>query len=236
MRRVSNAGHDALRMQHTLSQMIAHDMRNPLSAILANVSFLEHACGQEDGEVREALADMRSSSDDLLELIDAMVTLAALQSPEVASLPREPVSLAQAARDAVAAAHAAASRNSMRLELLVHDEARVSADAQLLGSMVSALVSNAVHHARKGTAVLLSVARESGRAVLTMSDEGPVFGPPAQHFTREAQPEIKLRAAGRYSRGLGLFKVGLVVDAFGGAIATSREGGRSVVRVTFPVA
>ena len=39
--------------------MLAHDMRNPLAAIVANLSFLDHACRDADREVRETIADLQ---------------------------------------------------------------------------------------------------------------------------------------------------------------------------------
>ena len=49
--------------------------------------------------------------------------------------------------------------------------------------------------------MVLTVERKGRRAALVLSDEGPPFGPPEQHFTREAQVDLKLRPGGRYERG-----------------------------------
>ena len=70
------------RTQHALAQMLAHDLRNPLAAMLANLSFLDHAYRGADGEVRETLADLHASCAMMLTLVDSMVTVSALESPE----------------------------------------------------------------------------------------------------------------------------------------------------------
>lgn len=226
---------DPARTQHALAlaQMLAHDMRNPLAAIVANLSFLDHACRDADREVRETIADLHASSDVLLRLIDGTVTLAALESSDVGAA-RGRVSLREVLRGAVQAA-AASGRAPVRVDERGPD-AEVIGDPGLLTTAVAHLAHNGAHHSRRGAEVVLSVERKGRRAAVVLSDEGPPFGPPEEHFTREAQADLKLRPGGRYERGLGLYVVGLVAKAHDGTIETSRDGARSVVRVWFPVA
>lgn len=229
----SHLSPESARTQHALALMLAHDMRNPLAAIVANLSFLDHACHNADREVRETIADLHTSADVLLRLIDGTVTIAALETPE-AGAHRARVSLRDAAR---AAAHAASSngRAPVRVDERGPD-AEVLADPAMLTAAATHLACNGAQHSRRGAEVVLSVERRGARAALVMTDEGTPFGAPEQHFTREAQIDLKLRPGGRYERGLGLYVIGLVARAYDGAIETARDGARSVVRVWFPVA
>lgn len=224
---------DSARTQHALAQMLAHDMRNPLAAIVANLSFLDHACRDADREVRETIADLHASSDVLLRLIDGTVTIAALESSDAGAV-RGRVSLREVVR-AAAQAVAANGRAPVRADERGPD-AEVLGDLTLLTTAVTHLAHNGAQHSRRGAEVVLSVERRGRRAAVVLSDEGPPFGPPEQHFSREAQVDLKLRPGGRYERGLGLYVVGLVARAYDGTVETSRDGARSVVRVWFPVA
>ncbi len=233
--------HDAalqtwLRLQEALAQLVAHDMRNPLQAIMANAAFLEDAFNTNEQEARETTSDIRSSADMLLRLIENTVTVARLESPAASMIPREPVSLLSTVETAVERCAGLAANSEIGLSLEASEGARVMADAQLLDQMIQNLVSNAIQHARRRTSVSLRVERSGARAAVVLVDQGPPFGPVERHFTREAQASIKFQPDGRYSRGLGLYVVGIVTRAFGGTIEPSREGARSVLRVWFPVA
>ncbi len=146
------------------------------------------------------------------------------------------MSLLAAAESAVARCAQSAAGAEVVLALEAGDSARVMADPQLLELMIQNMVTNALHHSRRRNSVTVRVDREAGRSAVAVIDQGPAFGPNAQHFTREAQVAIKFQPDGRYSRGLGLYLIGLVSRAFDGTIETSRDGTRSVLRVWFPTA
>jgi signal transduction histidine kinase len=62
----------------TLGQLIgllAHDLRNPLSALHSNVGFLDSVVESRDDDVREALQDARVSCDGLMYIIDNLELL-----------------------------------------------------------------------------------------------------------------------------------------------------------------
>src|SRR5215470_9401055 len=50
--------------------LFAHDLRNPLSALHSNVSFLGSVVGQAEAEAHEALEDVAASSDALGHITD----------------------------------------------------------------------------------------------------------------------------------------------------------------------
>lgn len=225
-----------LQLHEELAQLVAHDMRNPLQAIIANASFLDDPFHPSEVETRETVVDIRSSADVLLRLIDNVVAIARLEAPAGATTPRSPVSLLSAAESAVARCASAAAGAEVVLALEVADTARVMADPQLIELMVQNMITNALQHSRRRNAVTVRVDREAGRSGVAVIDQGPPFGAYAQHFTREAQVAIKFQPDGRYSRGLGLYLIGLVSSAFDGTIETSRDGSRSVLRVWFPTA
>ena len=223
-----------LRVQEDLTELVAHDMRNPMAAIVANLSFLDSAYDGNDNEVRETLSDIRLSSEMLLRLVENSVAVARLESPNAVMIPRGPVDLAAMAHGAVERTHASA--RSVQVELAL--EAPVGTptalgDRGLFELMAQNMVSNAVTHSRRRQHVYVRAEADETEAALVVSDEGPPFHGP-EDFSREAQSHLKLETDARYSRGLALYVVGLVTHAFGGTIRTSREGNRTVVRLSFP--
>lgn len=225
-----------LREQEELAQLFAHDFKNPLAAVLANLSFLELSLRDADPEVRETLVDVRTSAELLLRLIDNQAAIARLESPTASAIPRVPVALAMVVRTAVARCASSAASVPVTLTHQAGVDATVSGDPSLLELMVMNLVGNAIQHTRRGASVSVRVVRDEDRAAVVLSDAGVPFGDPASDFSRTAQSRLKFAPSGRYSRGLGLYLVGLVASAFGGSIEPSREGEASVLRVWFPLA
>ncbi len=226
---------DWLRLQEELTQLVAHDMRNPLQAIMANASFLDDVVASSEQEARDTTSDIRSSADALLRLIENFVAIARLESPSSRALTVAPVSLLAVVESAIERCAALAAGSEIALSLETSDSARVLADPQLLELLVQNLITNAVHNSRRRSSVSLRVERAPDRVAVVLIDQGLPFGPVERHFTREAQTTIKFQPDGRYSKGLGLYVIGLVTRAFGGTIEPSREGARSVLRVWFPL-
>ncbi len=224
-----------LQIQEELAQLLAHDMRNPLQAILANASFLDDSFRPSEQETRETAGDIRSSAEVLLRLIDNMVAVARLETTVGVVLPRSPLSLLAVTETAMERCASSAASSEIALSLESSENARVLADVALLELMVQNMILNAVQHTRRRGSVTVRLERRDDRAAVTVLDAGPAWGPYERHFTREAQVAIKFQTDGRYSRGLGLYVIGLVSEAFGGTIETGREGARSSLRVWLPV-
>ena len=62
--------------------LFAHDLRNPLSALHSNVSFLGSVLGTGDNDAREALEDVAASSDALGHITDNLELFALAQRSE----------------------------------------------------------------------------------------------------------------------------------------------------------
>jgi len=111
----------------------------------------------------------------------------------------------------------------------------VTGDGARLHQVLANLLGNARTHTPPGTVVVTGIRRESGGAVLTVTDNGP--GIPI-----ELQPEIfgrfvrgdssRSRAAG--STGLGLAIVAAVISAHGGTVTVESRPGRTRARVWLP--
>jgi signal transduction histidine kinase len=227
-----------LATQREIALLMAHDLRNPLAAILANLNFLEIAAPSQDGDVLEAIADMKLSAEMLLRLIDNIVTVARLEA--VVAVERDEtttVDVGVAARAAFDRARPAADVAGVLLEFTPPppgERALVQGDAQILEQMVENLVGNVSQHVRRGQRASLAVTLEPSRVVLRLDDEGPPFGDVARDFGREGQIELKKRSDSRYSRGLALYVVGLGARAMGGTITAGSGDGRGHLAIALP--
>ena len=92
---------DAKASVGALLALVAHDLRNPLSALHSNVGFLESALGPKEQDSIDALADIVASCSSLKHIIDNLELLGLSVLDEPPRFERFPSSLWELAADAV---------------------------------------------------------------------------------------------------------------------------------------
>jgi signal transduction histidine kinase len=208
----------------------SHELRSPLTVIRteAEVALADPDAPRE--ELRAALEAVVEGADRTEALLEALLLLARSHRGVVR---REPVDLAAAARAAADALEreAAARDVVVRLETT---PAPAAGDPPLLERLAANLVDNAVRYNRPGGSVDVRTHVAGGRAVLEVSNDGPLLA--GADVARLTQPFERLgRRAGAGGSGLGLSIVASVVEAHGGTLdLASRPAGGLDVRVVLP--
>jgi signal transduction histidine kinase len=207
---------------------VAHELRTPLATQRA---LLELALGDPNADVatwREIGEDVLRACMQQERLLEACLTLARSQGRAQRC---EPVDLAAIAADALTA------RDPSGLEsVVVLEPAWTGGDPDLLGQLAANLVSNAIRHNIVGGRIEVATRAESGRAVLSVANTGPLI--PAGELPRLFQPFQQLAphppdAAGGI--GLGLAIVQDIAAAHDATVtARARTGGGLGIDVAFP--
>jgi signal transduction histidine kinase len=204
--------------------LFAHDLRNPLSALHSNVSFLSSSVGTADTEASEALEDVAASSDALGHITDNLELLAlALDGAK----PREPheFSLKELLRDAAQKSRRFADSYRVSLEVEVESAGALKgrANRDMLLRALSNLIRNGIQHAGETGKVTVTARGESDQAVLVVSDTGAPLAPDLgeKAFSAAGQLASKSVSGGRYSRGLGLYAARVAAEVAG---VTIRNG------------
>lgn len=208
--------------------LFAHDLRNPLSALHSNVSFLASVVGSADSEAREALEDVAASSDALGHITDNLELFAlALEGAK----PREAheVPLRELLREAAQKSRRFAESYRVTLEVDAESgaELRVIANRDMLQRSLSNLIRNAIQHAGETGKVTVQARREGSEVLVGVMDSGVPLSPDMgeQAFTAEGQLSTKNISGGRYSRGLGLYAARIAADVAGATVRGSTAGG-----------
>jgi signal transduction histidine kinase len=216
-----------LQSHRDLEQGVAHELRTPLAQLKFDLE-LARASGDE-GEREERYEAMRRDVVDLDELVAELLVLASLRhAPPYA--PRE-VPTASVVDEALRRAQdemRAASR-SVAIEAPRELPQTISCDPKYLTRALVNILRNAVRYAR--TRVALSVAREDGRTVVRVDDDGP--GVPPRERARLFEPFARLEGSRDRDSGgvgLGLAIVKSVAEWHGGQaeISDSPLGGARV--------
>lgn len=228
------------KLRGELTQLLVHDLKNPLTVLDSGLDFLQSALlPPEAVEAKELIEELRTSSRDLGDMVVTLLDIARIEDGELA-LKRENVAVEKWLHDRVAQkTPAARAANVKLLSRCEPARAAFSFDPQLMGRVVDNLVINALRYTPKRGQVAVVGRIADGQLTLAVGDTGP--GVPADQrdrlFTKYGQlvgdPNETLT---RGSRGLGLYFCKLVVDLHGGRIGVeSFPGGGALFRISLPV-
>ena len=223
-------------LQQTLGLLVArlaHDLKNPLAAVLSNLSFLQGS--DRDADEREALDESLFAAARLDRMLDDVVALTRIRAGELEPAPSS-VDLAALANDL--AGRLALLRGNRVLQIDVV-EARLLTDEALLRRVLINLLEHCLRHTPSKGAVLLRSGRDGAGLVLRVVDGGSPFFPGVRpSFLEDELPLRQAPPAGyRSDQGLGLHVAGVTARALGvrTGVAARADGERGVVfELCFP--
>ncbi|HTE45951.1 MAG TPA: ATP-binding protein [Gemmatimonadaceae bacterium] len=227
------------KMRDDLMKMIVHDLKTPLTAVLASTEMLiDGDFGPLNDEQRKMLTDAEGKAEDLLALIGDLLEVSRIEEATM-SLDLQEIAPAALLNEIVHEWSIRFQQEHATAILDVADDAPVfEADKPLLKRVLGNLVQNALTHSATAITLQLSARREGDGILFTLADNGPGI-PPEYHevifrkFERVKNPNIPRTR----SSGLGLAFCKLVVDAHGGRIwvQSAGEGKGSAFHFLLPI-
>ena len=199
--------------------MLAHELRNPLSAIAVATDLLARS-SIEDRKARFAVPAIQRQMRQLRRLVDDLLNMARITSGKL-TLRKEPLELKAFAEHAIADyRELVASGTSIVLQGV---EAWVDADPARLKQMIENLLDNATKYG--GRNITVTVSADSRGAHISVQDDGQGIAPEMQAslfepFVQGAQPSDREQRG----LGLGLALVERLASLHGGAVDAASEG------------
>jgi signal transduction histidine kinase len=216
----------AFHSQRRFISNASHELRTPLARLktLIQVAISDPEADAE--ALRTAHERVLVSEQQLEDLIDALLTLAA---GDHVPTQREPIELGESGKSALGAHR----REIEAAGLRVHAElcpARALGDPRLVDRLIENLIDNAIRHNEPNGWVDVSTSAGEHHALITVSNGGALIG--ADEAERLAQPFQRGDERTRHDRGhgLGLSIVHAIATAHGATVTTTarNEGGLSV--------
>ncbi len=221
-----------------LGSGVAHEIINPLSAVMHNLSFIDGelqrlapALGEPGAELVTALKDARDGALRIRKIVSDLQEFS-WQAHDV----REPVDLQLVVEDAIRITQEVITR-SARLERDFRPAPQVEANPKRLGQVFVYLLTNAAEAVPAGSPdrnyVSVGIATDVlGRAVVEVRDTGIGISQDILH--RIFDPFFTTKSFGK-GTGLSLAMAQGIVTALGGEISVeSQPGEGSVFRVVLP--
>jgi len=218
--------------------LLAHDLRNPLSALHSNLGYLDAVLPSEEAEAREAVEDGVVSCDGLSHVIDNVDLLGQILRGGL-SVSRSPFSVAALLAGAVERCQPAARSHGLKLELdakarQMHVAVDVGRD--LATRALTNLIRNSIQHAPASSTVMVSATVEGRQVSVYVRDSGSALTDELMEnaFTAEGQVAAKMRANSRYSRGMGLYCARLAARLCGAEVRVVPSAKGNVFQLTLP--
>ena len=221
-----------------LMRMIVHDLKTPLTSMLATLEMLRDGdFGAIDERPARALSDVEGKAEDLLGLIHDLLDVSKVQEQPLV------LSLEQIAPAALLAEVMFDWELRFRQEQTVArhevaDDAPVfRADKTLLKRVLTNLVQNAITHSPVPVTLTLAARRDPAGIVLSVSDTGPGIPDEYQDLVFQKFEQVRAANAPRVrSSGLGLAFCRIAVESHGGRIwLRSKEGEGSTFHILLPL-
>jgi len=218
-----------LAFRERMMGILGHDLRNPVSAVLALAGLLRREDGMSD-KAREKLGVIEQSARRMNEMIGTLLDFTRLRFHGSLPVAVEEIDLDELVRGIVAELQAAYCRRT--IELCASGNLRGRWDPGRIAQLLSNLAANALWHGALESPVRVSLAGEGEAVLLNVSNRGPVI--PPELVDRLFEPFRQGTDSGGRGLGLGLFIVREIVRAHGGTIDVRSCADLTTFAVTLP--
>ncbi|HEX9372282.1 MAG TPA: HAMP domain-containing sensor histidine kinase [Roseiflexaceae bacterium] len=209
----------------------SHELRSPLTVILANLNLLRRDLDRREREL--SVAEATAEAQRMRRLVNDLLLLA--QSDTTQVIAHAPVRLDRLVEETVAMAARQTREHPMQAR--VQAPVIVNGDRERLTQLLRNLLENAIHHTPAGTPIEVCLSRSDAVAQIAVADSGPGI---AQEHLGQIWDRFyrvdKARSRAFGDGGLGLAIVKYIAEAHGGAVrVVSAEGQGTTFTITLPL-
>jgi signal transduction histidine kinase len=223
LQRMAETIHRQNAMQLTFISGVAHDLRNPITAMQVRLDLAERqrrSTGEKPGAMEESL---RSQLNHVIRMLDDLSEASRIEAGQLKILPDD-TDVVSVVREVVELFQGLSDRHEVTLT--APERAVCHIDRTRISQVLVNLVSNAVKYSPRGGPVQVTVATQPTQCSVVVVDKGLGIAP--EHLKRLFEPfhrgqADRLRIPGT---GLGLSVAKKIVEAHGGRMVVESEAGR----------
>lgn len=219
----------ALKANELCAAMLAHDLRNPLTAVLTAAELLQRELPPE--VVRSTALRLRSSGRRMQVMVERLLYVARVRAGTL-RMRFEALDLASLVAQIVDEFDDGAAGN---VSFQLRGRADIEADEGAIGQVLSNLIGNAVRYGESGGEVQVLIDGDAADAVrLRVANRGSLSDDMRQRM-RAAQPILHGGAGAGAGAGLGLYIVHQLVTLHRGCVEVDSDASSgTAVTVTIP--
>ncbi len=219
LREAEEAASQADRNKDQFLATLAHELRNPLGAMVAGIELLR---GDQD---RVAVDILRRQLRHLTRIVDDLLDLERLTRGKI-DLRRSHVTVSEIVKAALENMNPSLDQRKHTLDVSVPPEPiYLDADATRIAQVVSNLLDNALKYTPEGGLVALNVTSQDGKVVFSVRDTGIGISAKALPLLFNAYFQTPPRQGSELrGLGIGLSLVRKITEMHGGTVEASSEG------------
>ena len=223
----------AMEMERQFVADISHDLKTPITVVLANNSILKGSPEASIGEQMQWIDSTGDAARNMMHLVEQMLTLSSLEASEQ-TVEKHPVSLSALAEKSALQFESLAYDRGVELRDDIAGDVSVLADEKSCMRILSGLIENALKYEPAGGSVRLELRREKKKAVLTVANPGSRIAPEDLGHIFERFYRADKTRGDHGGHGLGLPIVKQLCDSLGAEISVrSNEDEGTVFDVSF---
>ena len=180
---------DAMNQERRFVTNISHDLKTPITVIVANNSILRNSPSLSQTEQAQWFDSTEAAAKNMMTMIDEMLTLSSLENAK-RTLEKVPVNLSAAAEKAALQMESLAYERSIHLDCRIIENVMVLGTVDYVERICNSLLENALKYEPDGGSVRISIEIERRHAVLSVCN-----------FGREIDPEDLNHIFERFYRG-----------------------------------
>jgi signal transduction histidine kinase len=216
------------RLRQNLSDMIVHDLRNPLTSLMGGLDVMQMTMGERmtPDQIR-MLENAQHSGHALLNLVGELLDISKMEAGQF-KLDLEPTNVHRLLEENARSVRALAQLDEQTVETVEAQVDTVTCDRQLITRVVANLVSNAMKHTPAGGTIILAATQQPDEGLVTISVTDTGVGIPAEYLDSIFDKFSQVDKPGnvRQGTGLGLTFCKMAVEAHGGRIWVESEVGK----------
>lgn len=217
---------ESAQMKQEFVQMISHDLRTPLTAILGTFELLNSgAYGDLSERGHSRVGDAVNESQRLIAMINELLDIERLESGNM-QLMREELDLQPILKRSIEAVSVIASARQIKF-VAGSENPTVTVDGDRIVQLLINLLGNAVKYSPEGGVISVNVSEQDQLVRIEVVDQGPGIPKHEQNSIFERFKQIESSEYKRSgSSGLGLAICKALVESHGGRIGVNSEEGK----------
>ena len=210
----------------------SHELKTPLASIRANTDVLLSKRSSTIGEEYKWLQYIKDEADRMTVLTNDLLILARSDADEGEKMYPE-ISFSDVVEDVLLENEAVAFENGVELQSDICEGVTMTAPPEGLKQLVLILIDNAVKYTPKGGRIHVRLARDGGRIVFEVENDGEINREDLPHIFERFYRADKSRARESGGYGLGLAIAESLTHGMGGRITAQSENGTTKFTVMF---
>lgn len=227
---------DLQRHRESLLNILVHDLRDPLSAMISSIEILREELSGGDENISHILTIADRNNQRMLRIVDEILTVNKI-STEAISTEFSRVNITQLSQEVVLDYHSMASKKDMTIRFEADDIVAVT-HAKYISQLLRHLLSNAIKFSYPQSRITVNVRQQSRDYwQLIVQDEGQGFSDDDKSRAFQMFQQLSAKPTGNErSTGLGLYTVSMITNKLHGDIRLeSTKGAGATFVCTFPM-